>query len=73
MLDIKISQIAQELVKSGGHQYGGVHPSPKISNPPPPKKKKKGAKNNGTAKKLVAQLLSSRKVFFQCKTSGKDG
>jgi hypothetical protein len=72
MLDIKISQIAQELVKSGGHQYGGVHPSPKISNPPPPKKKK-GAKNNGTAKKLVAQLLSSRKVFFQCKTSGKDG
>jgi hypothetical protein len=72
MLDIKISQIAQELVKSGGHQYGGVHPSPKISNPPP-KKKKKGAKNNGTAKKLVAQLLSSRKVFFQCKTSGKDG
>jgi hypothetical protein len=72
MLDIKISQIAQELVKSGGHQYGGVHPSPKISNPPP-QKKKKGAKNNGTAKKLVAQLLSSRKVFFQCKTSGKDG
>ena len=46
MLDIKIWQIAQELVKCGGHQYSGVHVQDKYRNLLKKYKDISDAKNN---------------------------